>query len=461
MSAAPAASDGPQPADRPARFSRGWWTMLTPRPTAVAVVAFAVCMIATPFVTRPVGPALAAAVVAGVLLDAALTLAPWRVAVRRESPAVVVLGRSAQLRWTLDAGARHGQVRSWFEDALAPSLGVGRRRHAVRLRPGATSEVLDEITPWRRGTFQLGEIAVRVAGPLGLATRQHTRVITDTLEVHPAFPSRDRTLLRLERERLLTAGAHLSRAIGGGTDFDHISEYRPGDDVRRVDWAATARRGHPVVRRYRVERDRTVLVLLEHGRASATVVDGVPRLDHGMDAAMALLTAATEVGDRGGLMAYAGSVTATVAPARRGDQVARAARSLHTLEPQLVEADHRRAFATAAAQQRRRALLVIITDLGAAAAVDGLTAALPVLTSRHEVVVASVRDPAVEQVADHSPDDALAAHQAAGAARVLERRRTAAARVSALGARVIDAPPLVVAEQLVDLYLDLKGRGRA
>ncbi|MFT5563441.1 MAG: hypothetical protein ACI970_000153 [Myxococcota bacterium] len=448
------------PADAPVRGSRSWWAAVIPRPTWVTAALMAATVLMTPFVARPLGYVFAALVIGAAIGDAALTVAPWKVPIARQVQSVIVLGRSAAVRWTLRCMPRHRGTRVWVTDAFAPSLGATARRHEVVVTRGAQAVMQDTLTPWRRGTFHLDAVSVRVLGPLGLTTRQHTRSIPDQVQVHPAFPSRDATLLRLERERLLTAGNRLTRSLGGGTEFDHLSEYRYGDDVRRVDWSATARMGHPVVRRYQIERDRTVLVLLEHGRASATVVAGTPRLDHGMDAAMALLTAAMEVGDRGGLLSYAGAVSGTVAPARRTDQVARAARALHLLEPELVEADHRRAFAAAVVQQRRRALLVIITDLGAAAAIEGLTSSLPVLTARHEVVVASVTDPLVTAVADHSPDDVLAAHHAAGAARVLARREHAAATVRGLGARVVDAPPLAVAEQLVDVYLDLKGRGR-
>lgn len=442
----------------PPRWSRRWWSAFLPRPTETTVALSILLVLLTPVLRRPVGLVAAGVLVAVTFVDGWLAPAPRRVGVRRELPAVVVLGTEASATWSLRSPVGR-RVRVGIADELPPSLGV-ERRHVRTLSARGTVDVTAPMQPWRRGTHRLHTVTVRVTGPLRLATRQQDRDLPGVVEVHPAFPSRDRTLLRLERARLLTAGNLLTRQLGGGTEFDHLSEYRYGDDVRRVDWGATARLGRPVVRRYRVERDRVVHVLIEHGRNAATVVDAVPRLDHAMDAAMALVTAANAIGDRAGLAAYADQVTARVPPARRGDQVARVARALHTLEPTLLEADHRGAFSHVVAAQRRRALLVLLTDLGAAAALEDLTRALPVLTSRHEVLVASVVDPDVTTVADHEPAGALDAHHAAGAATLIARRARSEAVVRGLGATVVTGPPVVVAERLVDRYLDLKGRGR-
>lgn len=432
---------------------------MLPRPTVLTALVLAVVVVATPFVVRPLGIVLAAVVAGAAAVDAWLAPAPWRLGVRRVTPATIVLGGTAELAWQVGSPSSR-ILHVWLADALAPSLGARARRFRLGVPADGRAVARTDVTPWRRGTFHLDEVVVRVAGPLGLGTRQAPRHLPGEVRVHPAFPSRDATLLRLELDRVRNAGNRIAPTLGGGTEFDHLREYRHGDDVRRVDWGATARLGHPVVRTYRVERDRTVQVLLDHGRAAATVVAGVPRLDHAMDAAMALLTAAGEVGDRAGIVTYADRVTGELAAARRGDQVARAASMLHALEPELVEAAHRRAFAHVAARQRRRALLVVLTDLGAAAAIDALLHALPVLTVRHEVVVGSVVDEALAAMAGRSPSDALTAHNAAGAAEVLARRQRNADRLAARGARVVTGPPQVVAERLVDAYLDLKRAGR-
>lgn len=433
-----------------------------PRPTPRAAAVLAGVALATSFLVRPTGWLLAALVVAAVVLDAVRTPAPSAVAVARELPGVVVLGDEATLTWTVRVDDRRRVVA--LADDLRPSLGADRRRVELEVPAGGVVRADATLRPWRRGTVRPTTLAVRITGPLGLASRQGVRELPGRVEVHPAFPSRRAVLARLDLERLRTAGSRPVRELGQGTDFDSLREYRTGDDVRRVDWGATARLGHPVVRTYRAERDRAVLVLVEHGRAAATLVDDVPRLDHLLDATMGVVTAAGRRGDRAGVLAYAAGVTASVAPARRADQLARVVRVLHALEPELVEADHLAAFSHVAARQRRRALLVVATDLGAASAADALTASLPVLTRRHEVVVASVRDPLLEHALAGAAHDEVtasrAAHRAGAAADVAARRDLLGARLRRLGATVVDAEPDVVAGRLVDVYLGLAARGR-
>ena len=104
--------------------------------------------------------------------------------------------------------------------------------------------------------------------------------------------------------RLQEAGLRSARGRGGGTEFDQLREYRPDDEFRRIDWTATARTGRPIVRTYRAERNQIVIMLLDNGRVMAGRVDGVPRVEHAMDAAMMLTSVATRLGDRAGLVAF-------------------------------------------------------------------------------------------------------------------------------------------------------------
>ena len=339
------------------------------------------------------GAVLVVAVVA--IVDAVLAPAPWTVPVARVAPGVVPLGQDAELAWVVSNPARRA-LHVAIADEPAPSLHAQHRRVRLDLPPGEGARATTTLRPSRRGRFDLPALTVRTTGPLGLLARQHRRDRHDVLEVHPAFRSRREAELRITRGRILDVGLRSARALGRGTEFEALREYTPDDEVRRVDWAATARVGRPIVRTYRAERNQTVLVMLDSGRLMAGMVGDVPRLDHAMDAAMALTTVATRLGDRAGLMAFSAGVRAAVPP--RGDrgQLARVTRAMFDLEPDLTESAYEDVFGVAVAQQRRRSLLVLLTELSSEALAETLVPALPLLLARHLVLVGSVQDPEVE-----------------------------------------------------------------
>lgn len=450
----------PPPAPVPARFSRRWWSGHLPLPTGraawlaagmVLVVWFA--PVALPFWLAPV------MVLAGVAVDAGLAPAPWSIGAERDLPAVIALDGHARLIWRLhNPRARRVQVQ--LADDLAPSLRAGRRRTTLVLPPGGTVRDTVDLAPTRRGTFEPGRVTVRVHGPLGLGGRQADRHLAGRVEVHPSFRSRAAAELRVRRQRVLDEGIRAIRARGAGGQFEALRDYIEGDDVRRVDWAATARAGHTVVRTHRAERNQQVLALLDTGRLSAGLVAGVPRLDHAMDAVLALATIAGRSGDRTGLLAFGAEVRATVPP--RGDQgqLRRLSRAMHALQPELMESDYHGAFRSALAQFPRQATLVLFTELGEEAVQQQLLPALPLLLRRHAIVVAAIRDPELQRLADHEAVSAGDAYRAAAAVRVSEGRREAAALLRARGVRVVDAVPGELAGLVGDAYLELKSLGR-
>ena len=393
------------------------------------------------------------------LLDALRAVDPQRLEVGRELPPVLTLGASGDVRWSIRNPTRR-RIRVAIADELAPSLNAVTRRLQGVVPPSALLQGITSIRPRRRGRFDVRSLVVRVDGPLGLGARQRTLTIPAVLRVHPAFPSREEAELRLTRAHVLEVGLRSAKGRGGGTEFDQLREYGVDDEVRRIDWAATARSGKAMVRTYRAERNQSVLLLLDNGRVMAGQVAGVSRVEHAMDAVLCLTTIATRLGDRCGLVVFDRDVR-TVLPARSGrDQVGRVADAMYDLQPVLAESDYRGAFAHALARFRRRSLIVVFTDLVEQAVGESLLPALPLLVRNHVVLIAAVRDPDVVRWAGTSAAEPADAYRSAAATLSLAERDRAAARLRALGAVVIDAPPGQLAPRLADAYLDLKARGR-
>jgi uncharacterized protein (DUF58 family) len=393
------------------------------------------------------------------LVDWGLARRPQDIDIVRMAPDVIVLGAREELTWELTNHSGRAQHVS-FADELAPSLEAGARRARVTVPPHGATEVSTTLAPSRRGRYEPTLLAVRVAGPLGLAARQATRRVPSVLRVYPPFRSRDEAELRINKARILEVGLRSAQGLGGGTDFDRLREYSVDDEFRRIDWAATARAGKAIVRTYRAERNQTVISLLDNGRIMAGRVDDVPRVEHAMDAVMMLTAVATRLGDRAGLVVFDREVRAVVPPTHGREQLGRVTEAMYALDPALAESDYQGAFAATLARFRRRAMLVVFTDLVEQAVGETLIPALPLVSRNHLVVVAAVQDPDVVRWATSTPADATAAYRKAAAVAALDERRRTTARLRGLGATVVDAPPGELATRLADAYLKVKATGR-
>ncbi|MEM8903131.1 MAG: DUF58 domain-containing protein [Actinomycetota bacterium] len=402
--------------------------------------------------TTLVGLNLVAAAI--IVIDGLRAGGPRSVSVERDLPGVVTVGRSTRLRWAV-RGPRGRRVRLHLADDLAASLG-GERRAEVDVAADTEAVVEIELLPTRRGRYLLERITCRTTGPLGLAVRQFDLDRPHELRVVPPFRSQAATELRLRRGRLPLVGTWTTAARGNATEFEQLRDYTVDDETRRIDWAATARAARPIVRTFRAERDRNVAVLLDTGRSMALDVDGASRLEQAMDAAMSIAAVAAGTGDRIALLAADVELRATLAAARRTDQVARVADAVHDLDASLDETDHLAAVAHLLERAQRRSLVVMLTDLVDRDRPDGLVAAVRSVARHHVVVVGAVADPALHERAATSPTSVADVHRRAVAVEELARRRAVTDRLAALGVLVVEEPPSRLGVRLADAYLDVR-----
>ena len=303
---------------------------------AVALAALGVVAV---LVVPSYGTVLVWALVVALLcaLDVTLAASPRRVAVERRVPGSVRLtGRAtSQLVVTNLTGRR---LRAVVRDAWAPSAGPQVNRHPVDLPPGESARLTTVLVPTRRGDRLADKVTIRAAGPLGLAARQVSLDVPGRLRVLPEFASRRHLPSRLARLREMDGRAAV-QVRGEGTEFDSLREYVIGDDVRSIDWRATARRADMVVRTWRPERDRRVLIVLDTSRTSAARIGDEPRLDASIEAALLLSALAGRAGDRVELFAYDRGVRARVAGAAGPRLMPALADALAPIEPALLETD--------------------------------------------------------------------------------------------------------------------------
>jgi uncharacterized protein (DUF58 family) len=314
------------------------------------------------------------------------------------------------------------------------------------------------LRPTRRGDRPADLVTVRTVGPLGLSGRQASYPAPATLRVLPAFASRRHLPSRLARLREMD-GRTAVLVRGQGTEFDSLREYVAGDDVRAIDWRATARRADVLVRTWRPERDRRVLVVLDVARLSAARLGEAPRLDAQIEAALLLAALASRAGDRVDLVAVDSEVRARVSGVHGPRLLGALASALAPLEPSLVEISWPRVTQVVRDTLSQRALVVLLTALEPSAVASGLLPVARALTKDHTVVLASAADPEVEAMRrDRTDTDAV--FDAAAAERGELERQAVAIRLRRRGVEVVEATADDLAPALADTYLALKAAGR-
>jgi uncharacterized protein (DUF58 family) len=406
--------------------------------------------------------AVALPLLAAVLFDLARAAPVRSLRLERAGATSVRLGAEAEVRLTVSnpaARALRAELRdAWPPSSWRPDTQFAAARHRLTVPPGERRRLTTVLCPTRRGDHHAVRVTVRSHGPLGLAARQGSHVVPWTLRVLPPFTSRKHLPAKLARLRELDGRTTLLTR-GEGTEFDSLRDYVPGDDVRSIDWRATARQSTVAVRTWRPERDRHLLLVLDTGRTSAGRVGDVPRLDAAMDAALLLTALASQAGDRVDLLAFDRAVRASVRGRTGGDMLPAAVEAMTRLEPALVETDTRAMSAAALAGAPRRSLIVLFTGLDTAPVESGLLPVLPRLTHRHTVLVAAVGDPRVREMATTRGTVAGVYEAAAAAQHEAERQRTMS-RLRGLGVTVVEAPPEDLPPAVADAYLSLKAAGK-
>jgi len=390
---------------------------------------------------------LAVGLVLAVLGAAAADGLAVRRAPRVQRDLALVLSRGVETPLRVRALAPDGRrvlLRQPLPAALSVDVVAGRRNLDGTLRAA------------RRGRHALPGVANASVGPLGLARWHHPDAAEGEVLVYPDLRTARRLALALRLGRAAPDGRLRRGPLGLGTDFESIREYAPDDDLRQVNWPATARLGRPMTNQYRVEQDRDVLCLVDTGRLTAAPVGAATLLDVALDATAAVALAVDELGDRCGALAFNATVIRELAPRRLGGR--RVVHGLFDVEPEQVDTDFERAFVTVG--RSRRGLVIVFTDLVDEAAARSLLEATPMLARRHAVVVASVSDPRLEDEAATAPRDLDELYSMVAALDVVEARAATAARLRRAGADVLQAPPSLLPERCVQAYLRAKARAR-
>ncbi|MUG95236.1 DUF58 domain-containing protein [Scytonema sp. UIC 10036] len=399
------------------------------------------------------------AVLALMLVDG-LLVRRHRVQVTRELPSRLSIGRDNLVLLKVRSGKATAILQ--IRDFYPTEFGVSVPLLNATVPGNSTEELTYTVHPSQRGEFPWGDIQVRQLGAWGLAWDNRKILHSLKVKVYPDLVGLRSLSIRLT---LQSSGVNRqSRQLGIGTEFAELRNYRMGDDLRFIDWKATARRvgthGNtpPLVRVLEPEQEQTLLILLDRGRLMTARVQGLQRFDWGLNATLSLALAGLQRGDRVGVGVFDRQMHLWIPSERGQHHLSHLIDRLTPIQPVLLESDYVGAVTSVVQQQSRRCLVVVITDLVDVTASVELLAALTRLAPRYLPFCVTLRDPLVDRIAHTPESEVTAAYTRAVALDLLAQRQVAFAQLKQKGVLVLDAPASQISNQLVDRYLGLKAR---
>ncbi len=389
--------------------------------------------------------------------DLALTASPRQAVVTRRVPERVRLGEPVATSVAVqNQGSR--TLRVLLRDAWQPTAGANGGRARLTIPPGERRRADIPLSPRRRGELASTFVMLRSPGPLGLAGRQARHDVRGAIRVLPAFASRKHLPSRLARLRELDGNTSI-QVRGQGTEFDSLREYVRGDDVRSIDWRATARAGTTMLRTWRPERDRQVVILIDTGRTAAARVGDGTRLDASFEAALLLAALATRAGDHVHLLLYDRVVRARVTGVEGAALLPAMTDAMAPVHARLVDTDWLGAFSAIRTVTTRPSLVVALTAQDSPETARSFLGAFPVATRATTFLVGSVSDEAISRLA-RARGSREEIYLAAAAERTMREADTVADAIRRAGGEAISADPETLPPRIADRYLELKAAGR-
>lgn len=383
-----------------------------------------------------------------------------RVEITRELPLRLSIGRDNSVILKVQAGKVDTviQVRDYYPQEFA----VSENTITANIYANQNQELIYTVYPNQRGEFSWGNIQVRQLGMWGLGWYDRQIPQNTQVKVYPDLIGLRSLSIRLTLQS--SGSIRKIRQMGIGTEFAELRNYRSGDDLRFIDWKATARRAYgntgPLVRVLEPEQEQTLLILLDRGRLMTAQVQGLQRFDWGLNTTLSLALAGLHRGDRVGVGVFDRQIHTWIPPERGQHQLNRLIDKLTPIQPELLESDYLGAVTHVVKQQSRRALVVVITDLVDITASSELLAALTRLAPRYLPFCVTLADPQVDKLAHTFTENVTQSYIRAVALDLLAQRQLAFAQLKQKGVLVLDAPANQISEQLVDRYLQLKARNQ-
>ena len=377
----------------------------------------------------------------------------------RNAPAQIYLDQIHPIEWVIENRGRY-PASIQLCDQL-PDRTRADRRTINAVIPAYSRKRLEYLLiPSLRGDLEFGDVYFRLQGRLGLAWKLSRQTARQPVRCYPHLANWTAAELATREALVSQAGSHRYLWRGTGTVFESLRDYTPEDDIRWVDWKATARARRPIARNYESERQQQVMILIDASRMMTTYCGNRTKFDTALEAAVLAARAMSDQGDAVGLLVFSDKVDVYLHPRRERSQLGLMMNALYSLQPRLVDPDFETAITLAATRNRRRSLMLLFTDVTVIESAQRMTTYIRSLIPRHLPLVVTISDETILRVELHKPENVDEFYQVGVANELQLQRDELLETLRFSGSAVLDSPADQLALQTIKTYLDLKRKMR-
>ena len=331
--------------------------------------------------------------------------------------------------------------------------------HLGRCRPGFKRDITYEFRPVSRGEYAFGDIRILASSTIQLVQRKVTVPAAQKVAVYPSFIQLRKYSFYAIHNRLDELGVKRIRRLGSSQEFEQIREYVRGDDFRKINWAATARKRELMVNEYQEERAQNVYCLIDTGRTMHMPFGGLPLLEYAINASLVMLGIAHARGDKPGLFTFAYKLGTALPAHGKLAQMKRVVEALYNTRVEQLESDYLNLYKNVKSKIRKRSLLLLFTNFNSLTGVKRQMKYLRAMARDHLLCVVIFENTEISKLANTPAYTLTRAYDQTIAEKYQLEKRQIITELNRNGIYSILTPPEELTVNTINQYIAFKARG--
>lgn len=315
------------------------------------------------------------------------------------------------------------------------------------------------LRPTERGEYHFGNLNVYVSSPLRLISK---RFIFSKDQMVPTYPSyiqlRKYDLIAFSNN-LFQYGVKKIRRIGHSMEFEQIKEYTQGDDIRTLNWKATAKKNSLMINQFQDEKSQSVYMVIDKGRVMKMPFNGLSLLDYAINATLVLSNVILKKQDKAGMFAFSKKVENRVVAEKRSSQMQKILENLYNIKTNFFESDFSRLYVDIKKNVNQRSLILLYTNFET---LDGLHRQLPYLkgiAKNHLLVVVFFSNTELNYLINKKADNIQEVYDKVIAEKFAFEKRLIVNELKKYGIYSVLTQPENLTLDTINKYLEIKARG--